>query len=93
VRTTVTLDPDVQRLLAEKARRSRQSFKQALNNAVRRGLAVDTAVAVGARFEVKARPLRVKAGLDHTRLTEVGDDLELEAFLSLTRKIATQQQS
>jgi hypothetical protein len=92
VRTTVTLDPDVQRLLAEKARRSRESFKQALNNAVRRGLAADTAAAGTTKFPVNARPMRVKAGFDQTRLAEVGDDLELEAFLSLTRKIATQQQ-
>ncbi len=34
-------------------------------------------------FEVRARPLQVKAGLDHTRLAEVGDDLQ--AFVSLTQ--------
>jgi hypothetical protein len=38
MRTTVTLDPDVQRLLDTAARERGISFKQALNEAVRAGL-------------------------------------------------------
>ena len=38
MRTTVTLDPDVEHLLKEKPRQSRQSFKETLNNAIRQGL-------------------------------------------------------
>jgi len=39
MRTTVTLDPDVQRLLDATVRERGISFKQALNEAVRAGLA------------------------------------------------------
>jgi hypothetical protein len=39
MRTTVTLDPDVQRLLQAAVRERGISFKQALNEAVRAGLA------------------------------------------------------
>ena len=38
MRTTVTLDPDVQRLLKEAAHRSGRPFKQVINDAVRVGL-------------------------------------------------------
>jgi hypothetical protein len=38
MRTTVTLDPDVARLLEEARQRSKRPFKQVLNDAVRAGL-------------------------------------------------------
>lgn len=38
MRTTVTLDPDVQRLLEEARARGKRPFKQVLNDAVRAGL-------------------------------------------------------
>lgn len=38
MRTTVTLDPDVQRLLEEAQLRGKRPFKQVLNDAVRAGL-------------------------------------------------------
>lgn len=38
MRTTVTLDPDVEALLREAMRESGHNFKQALNAAIRRGL-------------------------------------------------------
>ena len=87
MRTTVTLDPDVERMLRETARRSRQSFKQVLNNAVRRGLGAEDGAARGVGFEVKARPMRLRAGIDPARLAGLGDDLEVEAFLDLTRRL------
>ena len=42
MRTTVTLDQDVQRLLKEAAHRSGRPFKQVLNDAVRSGLQAPT---------------------------------------------------
>jgi hypothetical protein len=38
MRTTVTLDPDVEFMLRKEVRRRGESFKQVLNNAVRAGL-------------------------------------------------------
>jgi hypothetical protein len=43
VRTTVTLDPDVQRLLDEARQRGKRPFKQVLNDAVRAGLGAPAA--------------------------------------------------
>jgi predicted transcriptional regulator len=88
MRTTVTLDPDVERLLKEKARRSRQSFKQVLNNAIRQGLREDDVAARPKKaFRVKARPMRLRVGIDPARMSEVGDELEVEAFLETTRRL------
>jgi hypothetical protein len=87
VRTTVTLDPDVERLLKEEIHRSRQSFKEVLNTAIRRGL---QASAPGKRrkpFVVKARSMGLRTGIDPGRLTELADDLEVDAFLKLTKKL------
>jgi len=38
MRTTLTLDPDVARMLTDEAHRLRKPFKQVVNDALRRGL-------------------------------------------------------
>jgi hypothetical protein len=38
MRTTVTLDPDAESMLRKEMRRTGESFKQVLNNAIRAGL-------------------------------------------------------
>ena len=38
MRKTVTLDPDTEHLLHEQVRKSGRSFKQTLNDAIRRGI-------------------------------------------------------
>ncbi len=81
MRTTVTLDGDVERMLREAMHRSRQSFKQTLNGALRAGLS-----GMGARVETKpfivqARPLGLRAGIDPAGLNRLSDDLEVDAFL------------
>lgn len=87
MRTTVTLDPDVERLLKETAHQTRQSFKQVLNNAVREGLRNSSALAKTKPFTVKARPMGLRPGIDPARLGELADNLEIEAFLASTRRL------
>ena len=50
MRTTVTLDTDVERMLRESMHRSRTSFKQALNTAIRAGLGHQTTRAASRPF-------------------------------------------
>ena len=87
MRTTVTLDPDVERLLKETAHQTRQSFKQVLNNAVRAGLRASPSAARRKAFFVKARPMGLRSGVDPTRLAELADELETDAFLASTRRL------
>jgi hypothetical protein len=74
VRTTLTIDADVQRLLEQEAARSRKPFKQVVNEALRRGLT---------RHEAKARKLVVRVhdgkllpGYDPAAFNALADELE-----------------
>ena len=82
MRTTVTLDKDVERLLREAMHRSRNGFKQTLNAAIRAGLGQRTALAKNRPFVLKARPLGLRAGLDPAGFNKLADDLEVDAFLA-----------
>ncbi len=87
MRTTVTIDPDVQQLLQDAMQRSRQSFKETLNQAVRRGLA-DIAPQVDEQpFRVEACVLGLRAGIDPAHLNQLNDELEADAFLTVTARL------
>ena len=87
MRTTVTIDPDVYQLIQAAMQRSRRSFKETLNQALRRGLA-DMVPAVDEQlFRVDARPLGLRAGIDSARLNQLNDDQEVDAFLSVTHRL------
>jgi hypothetical protein len=79
MRTTVTLDPDVAEQLKTLARRRNISFKAALNNTVRAGLAAERG---GSRpFRVEARPLGLRPGVDLTHALQMAADLEDEEIM------------
>lgn len=80
MRTTVTLDPDVERLLRQAAHRTGRSFKEVLNRAVREALAPQSKVR-SAKFRVQARPMRLRAGIDAGGLNRLLDEEEIEEFL------------
>lgn len=87
MRTTLTVEPDVERLLQAAMAASGQSFKETVNQALRRGLA---GVAVGNEeppFKVLAAPMKLCAGIDPTRLQESASDQEVDAFLELSRRL------
>lgn len=86
MRTTVTLDRDVERLLREAMHRSRTGFKQTLNAAVRAGLGPKPAPIPRRPFVVKARPLGLRAGVDPARFNSLADELEMEAVLEHHRR-------
>ena len=76
MRTTLTLDPDVARLVEAEVHRARKPMKQVVNDALRRGLA-------GAGRSAKRKPYRVQPhvasllpGIDRTRLNALADELE-----------------
>jgi len=88
MRTTVTLDPDVERLLKNEAHRRGQSFKIALNEAVRQAFRTKRALAHQSKpFVVKARPMGLRPGIDPLRLSELADEMETDAFLNTTRRL------
>lgn len=86
MRTTVTLDADVEQRLREAMRRQGKGFKETLNDALRRGLGT-TGPTDGPPFEVESRPLRLRAGLDPAHLRELDDDLEIAEFLGKSARL------
>ena len=85
MRTTVTLDKDVEQMVRGAMHRSRRSFKDALNCAVRDGLCARRVQARRARFVVKGRPMRLRAGLDPAGFNQLADDLEADAVMAKAR--------
>ncbi len=86
MRTTVTLDRDVEQMLRETMHRSRQSFKQTLNTTLRQALNPKAASAKEVRYVVKARPMGSRAGLDPTSFNKLADELEVAEFLVKTSR-------
>jgi hypothetical protein len=78
MRTTLTLDPDTEKLLRDEQYRTNKSFKEVLNSAVRSAL----------RPTPRARPkllppraMGLRTGLDPRDLAGLADDLEAESYL------------
>ncbi|MCU0234048.1 MAG: ribbon-helix-helix domain-containing protein [Thermoanaerobaculales bacterium] len=79
MRTTLTLDDDVARQLKRLARSTDRSFKEVVNEAIRRGLNVGNPPEPDLpRFAVQAEARGFRAGIDPTKLNQLYDDLEME---------------
>ena len=73
MRTTVTLDPDVEARLRKVARERGVSFKEALNSAVRAGLMAQR----GTReYRTPSRSLGLRPGIDLDKALQAAGDLE-----------------
>ena len=88
MRTTVTLDPETERLLREAMRQRGQSFKEVLNRAVVQGLADLRSDPEEAPFVPTTYPMGLQAGYDPAHLGALGDDMEVDAFLDLSRRLS-----
>lgn len=79
MRTTVTRDADVARQLREEARRSGRSFKEVVNDALKRGLAAGAAPAPRpGRFRVRPKACGFQPGIDLRRLNQLVDEMEID---------------
>lgn len=81
MRTTLTLDDDLAAALKERARADGLSFKEVVNQALRRGLSrgVGPEPEPG-RFHVEAKARGFRPGIDPGRLNQLVDELELGGF-------------
>jgi hypothetical protein len=84
MRTTLTLDPDVARLLEDAVHRERRPMKQVVNDALRRALTApsphrDT-------FRVGVHESGLRPGLDLTGFNRLADELEDEAIIEVARR-------
>lgn len=81
MRTTVTLDQDVVRMLREVMHRSRKSFKEALNDTLRAGFGAPVTQRQRKPFTVEPRSMGLRPGIDPAGLNKLIDELDAEAFI------------
>lgn len=84
MRTTVTLDPDVEQLLRRVMRERGLSFKQAVNEAIRSGLAGRSP----ARFQTPTFRMGFEPSLPWNQALRLAGELEDE---ELARKLAARK--
>ena len=81
MRTTLTLDDDVIDALKERARRLDQSFKQVVNDTLRRGLS-PVAAESQPLYRVNPHHSGFRTGVDPLRLNQLNDELQADGFVS-----------
>lgn len=87
MRTTVTLDAELVQKLKALALRTGTSFKQTLNDVIRRGLsAQEPRGARRPRFVVKPHAGGFRPGIDPGKLNQLLDQLDAEEFADEARR-------
>ena len=89
MRTTLTVEEDNAEGLREMAQRMRRPFKQVVNEVIRTGLRSLTVEETQAPYRVKARPMKLRAGIDPGKLSQFESELDIEKFESTTRRQKT----
>ena len=78
MRTTGTLDADVEQFIRDACQKRRKSFKRVLNDALRESLKpTDSKKAL-----LPPRSMGLAVGIDPRRLSDLADELEADAFLA-----------
>lgn len=80
MRTTLTLDPDVVRLIQDAVHRQRRPTKQVINDALRHALRPSRPDRTP--YHIEPHKSEVRPGFDVARLNQLADELEDEAILA-----------
>ncbi|MDE0717577.1 MAG: hypothetical protein OXH64_06530 [Rhodospirillaceae bacterium] len=78
MRTTLTIDPDVEQLLQRELRRTGRSMKAVVNDALRAGLGLRGKPPRTQRYTVEPHAFGFRPGVDVDRLNQLADELEAE---------------
>lgn len=82
MRTTLTLDPDVAQLLSKEAARRGVTFKQVVNDAIRRGLSPTASTRGTRRYRVRPHKTALRPGIDAAGFNRLADELEDDAVIT-----------
>jgi len=80
MRTTVTLDPDVAERLKELAHQRRASFKETINDVIRRGLGAQAVDDDLPPFVVEPHQAAFRPGIDVGKLNQLADEVDVQDF-------------
>jgi hypothetical protein len=83
MRTTLTLDDDVARLVEDAIHREHRSMKQVVNDALRKALA--PRVSRQEPYRLVSHESAVRPGFDPAGFNQLADELEDEAIMSKVR--------
>lgn len=78
MRTTITLDPDVENLIHERQYLTKKTFKATVNDAIRSAL---RPAQKKLPVLIPPVPMGLRTGIDPRDLAGFADDLEAEAYL------------
>jgi hypothetical protein len=84
MRTTLTLEPDVEQQIRRRMTETKLPLKRVVNDALRSGLSAP-GKKPRSRYTVEPYPCKFKAGIDPNKLNQLLDDLDAEEFV---RKMA-----
>ncbi|MEZ5332833.1 MAG: CopG family transcriptional regulator [Thermoanaerobaculia bacterium] len=78
MRTTLTLENELARRLKERAGREGRSFKEVVNETIRRGLGAQEVAESAEPYRVDTFRSGLRAGIDPLKLNQLGDELEAD---------------
>ena len=81
MRTTLTIDNDIADYLREQSRLHEKSFKQVVNETLRRGMSPSASEKPRKPYKVRTFSSEFAPGVDPLRLNQLNDELEVEDFL------------
>lgn len=80
MRTTLTLDDDVADFLKDQSRLHNKSFKQVVNEILRRGMTSGSKSSEPVPFKIVPNRSKLVPGIDPHKLNQLNDQLETEDF-------------
>ena len=86
VRTTLTLDPDVAEKLKRLAHQRCATFKETVNDVLRRGLSAPLGGRRRKKFVVVPHRSAFAPGVDPLRLNQLADELEVQDFIEKMKR-------
>jgi len=89
VRTTLTLDPDVARMVSDEVHRVRKPLKEVVNDALRRGLGSPHGRRRLKPYRLRPHAARLLPGIDRARLNALADEQEDAAIVGVARREKT----
>ena len=78
VRTTLTLDDDLAEKLKDLAARQKRSFKEIVNEMLRRGIGAQERSDAPKRFRVATFRSAFRPGVDPMKLNQLSDEIEVQ---------------
>ncbi len=78
MRTTLTIDPDVEQLLRREMRRSGRGMKAVVNHALRAGLGAGGKPQTAPPYRVEPHPFGFRPGIDTDRLDRMAGEIGAE---------------